>query len=358
MRHFDRLIWTFVLALGLSATTAQAQLKVGDVAPPVTVTDWVKGKPMDVLKDNKGKVIVLEFWATWCAPCIQMIPSNTQLSQRYKDKGLVFIGVTDSGQGQQLASVQAFVGQQGDRMDYPIAFDSTQKTNMAYVVATGALGIPHAVVIGKDGKVAWFGHPLEPMMESTIKDLLMDRFDPKRAAKESELQAKLSPLLNDFNFAVQRGDWDRCLGLTEQMLTIDPGNFDAMRFNVYIMMEEQRSVEKLKAWVKQMIAKHGDNAETMAILSTLMLAMPEVTDRQPELAIEAANMVLANAAKDAESLQIVAQTFYQLGLVDGAIRAQKEAVGIADEFDRKPATEVLEFFERCKSAQTAIKFSS
>lgn len=356
MRHFDRLVSTFVLALGLIATTAQAQLKVGDVAPPVTVTDWVKGKPMDVLKDNKGKVIVLEFWATWCAPCIQMIPSNTALYQRYKDKGLIFIGMTDSGQGQQLNSVQTFVTQQGDRMDYPIAFDSTMKTDLAYIQGTGAVGIPHAVVIGKDGKVAWFGHPLEPMMEATIKDLLMDKFDPKRAQQEAALQEKLAPLLSEFNFAVQRGDWDRCLELTGQMLAIDPGNFDAMRFNVYIMMEEQRSVENLKAWVKQMSDKHGENAETMAILSSLMLAMPEVTDRQPELAVEVANLSLASGSKNADSLQLVAQTFYQLGLVDSAITAQKQAVAVADEFDRKPATEVLEFFERCKSAQTAIKF--
>ncbi len=356
MRHFDRLALTFVLAFGLAATSAKAQLKVGDVAPPVTVTDWVKGKPMDVLKDNKGKVIVLEFWATWCAPCIQMIPSNTELYERYKDKGLVFIGVTDTGQGQQLSSVQAFVGQQGDRMSYPIAFDSTQKTDMAYVQGTGAIGIPHAVVIGKDGKIAWFGHPMEPIMETTIKDLLMDRFDPKRAEKQAEIQAKLTPLLNDFNFAVQRSEWDRCLELTEQMLAIDPENFDAMRFNVYILMEEMQSAEKLTNWVKTMIAKHGDNAQTMAILSSLMLAMPEVTDRQPELAIETANSAMASPSKDSLSLQMVAQTFYQLGLVDSAIKAQQAAVAISDEFDKKPASEVLKFFERCKSAQSAIKF--
>ncbi len=361
MQHFDkinisRIVLTLALTLGLTSA-AQAQLKVGDQAPPVTVTDWVKGKPMDILKDNKGKVIVLEFWATWCAPCIQMIPSNTELYQRYKDKGMVFVGMTDSGQGQQLSSVQAFVGQQGDRMDYPIAFDSTMKTDIAYIQGTGAMGIPHAVVIGKDGKIAWFGHPLEPMMEATIKDLLMDKFDPNKAAEEAAQQAKLAPLLNDFNFAVQRGDWDKCLEITEKMLAIDPDNFDAMRFNVYIMMEEQRSIEKLKSWVQTMMAKHGSNTQTMAILSSLMLAMPEVTDRQPELAIEVANKVLTNGAKDAESLQLVAQTFYQLGLVDSAIEAQAKAVSLTDQFDKEAATQVLDFFKRCKSAQSKIKFS-
>ncbi|HNO78615.1 MAG TPA: TlpA disulfide reductase family protein [Phycisphaerae bacterium] len=356
MRHFDRLALTFVLALGLAATSVQAQLKVGDVAPPVTVTDWIKGKPMDVLKDNKGKVIVLEFWATWCGPCIQMIPSNTDLYERYKDKGLVFIGVTDTGQGQQLSAVQAFVGQQGDRMSYPIAFDSTQKTDMAYVQGTGAVGIPHAVVIGKDGKIAWFGHPMEPMMEDTIKDLLLDRFDPKRAEKEAALQEKLAPLLREFNTAVQQSNWNRCLELTEQMLAIDPENFDALRFNVYIMMEEMQSQEKLTAWVKQMIASQGSNAQTMSVLSSLMLAMPEVTDRQPELAVETANAAMSSPSKDSLSLQMVAQTFYQMGLVDSAIKAQQAAVAVSDEFDRGPANEVLSFFERCKSAQSAIKY--
>lgn len=356
MRRFEKFILAFGLVLGLAATSTSAALKVGDMAPPVTVTDWIKGKPIDIIKDSRGKVVVLEFWATWCAPCIQLIPKHTALYKRYKDKGMVLVAVTDSGQGQQLKSVQDFVTQQGDRMDYPVAFDRTQKANMEYVVGTGAVGIPHVVVIGKDGRVAWFGHPLEPLMESTIRDLLMDRFDPKKAARDAEMQAKLAPLLNDFNFAVQRGDWPRCLSLTEQMLAIDPTNFDAMRFNVYIFMEEQRSVEKLKSWAQQVMGKHGGNAKTMAILSSLMLAMPELTDRQPELAVEAANLSLASESKSSFSLQMVAQTFYQLGLVESAIEAQKQAVAMADEFDAKPAQNVLTFFERCKSASAAIKY--
>ncbi|NOX58533.1 MAG: TlpA family protein disulfide reductase [Planctomycetes bacterium] len=355
MRKFNSLVVGFGVLCLWGGESVCAALKVGDVAPPVTVTDWIKGKPMDILKDGKGKVVVLEFWATWCPPCIQLIPDNTALYKRYKDQGLIFVGITDTGQGQQLKSVQDFVAKQGDRMSYPIAFDRTQKTNIEYVMGTGAVGIPHSVIIGKDGRVAWFGHPLEPM-ESTIKDLLLDRFDPKKAALEAEKQAKLATLMNDFNFAIQRGDWDRCLSLTDQMLTVDPANFDAMRFNVYIFVEELRSPERLKTWSKAMMTKNADNAKAMAIMSSLMLAMPGLTDRQPEMAVQAANLSLASTSKSSDTLQMVAQVFFQMGLVEQAIEAQTKAVAAADKFDVENVQGVLTFFERCRSARSSVQF--
>jgi thiol-disulfide isomerase/thioredoxin len=134
-----------VAVLGLLGAGPARGLQIGDPAPPISITDWIKGKPIDVLKDGRGKIIVLEFWATWCPPCIQLIPATTQLHQKYKDKGVIVVGLTDMGRGQSLKTVQDFVRRQGKQMDYPVAFDRTQRTTLTYQ----AFGLPHAVVIGK-----------------------------------------------------------------------------------------------------------------------------------------------------------------------------------------------------------------
>src|ERR671913_511304 len=84
--------------IGLLATGARAQipghevtLRVGDPAPPLEVERWVKGAPID--RFERGTVYVLEFWATWCTTCISEIPHVTELAKKYRDQGVVVIGL-------------------------------------------------------------------------------------------------------------------------------------------------------------------------------------------------------------------------------------------------------------------------
>src|SRR5438270_205078 len=65
-------------------------LKVGDPAPPLQVGKWLKAGPINQL--DKGKIYVIECWATWCGPCIAAMPHVTQLQAKYKDKNVVVIG--------------------------------------------------------------------------------------------------------------------------------------------------------------------------------------------------------------------------------------------------------------------------
>src|SRR6218665_3455120 len=113
--------------LSFLATTASAQSTqpslpaptVGSPAPALKVAKWFKGTPVTELE--KGKVYVVEFWATWCGPCKSSIPHVTKLQKQYKDKGLTVIGVdiweTD------LAKVEPFVAEMGDKMDYAVAIE-------------------------------------------------------------------------------------------------------------------------------------------------------------------------------------------------------------------------------------------
>src|SRR6266568_1760611 len=61
-------------------------LKPGDLAPALTVTKWLQGRP--VPKFEPGGVYVVEFWATWCGPCIAFMPHLAELQARYRDNGL------------------------------------------------------------------------------------------------------------------------------------------------------------------------------------------------------------------------------------------------------------------------------
>ena len=340
-------------ALFAAAVPVSAALKVGDKAPPLTITDWVRGRPIDLATDGAGRVVVLEFWATWCAPCIQLIPDTNEMYRRYKDKGLLLAAVTDSDRGQQLKAVQEFVNQQGKRMDYPVAYDRSQRTSTAYVLGTGSFGIPHAVVIDKRGRIAWFGHPASPEMEQTVRDLLLDQHDPAKIAKRAALGARIEPLRRDFEFAAYRGDWKKCLSVTEAMLEIDQANLDAMRWTILIYLEEMESPSGLRTWAESFSRSRSDNAEALSKLGLLLLAMPNITDRQPDLAVQAAHLARQAAPKTAETMQAVAQVYFQIGDVDAAIDIQRQGVSVANMLDADAAREVLGFYETCRSLRAA-----
>ena len=144
-----------------SPAKAEPTLKVGDKAPALADEKGVKGEPVKGFE--KGKVYVVEFWATWCGPCIAMKPHMTEMQKKYKDVTFMSIAASErkakEGPDTRLEGVEKFVKEQGDKMGYRVGFDGKRAMGTSYMTAAGQNGIPCSFLVDGEGKIAWIGHP-------------------------------------------------------------------------------------------------------------------------------------------------------------------------------------------------------
>ena len=111
----------------------------------------------------RGKVIVIDFWATWCPPCLKAIPHLKELHDKYHDKGLEIVGISMDSRRSDL---EKFVEREG--ISWPQVWGSTLIESLD---KTGIHGIPTYLVIGRDGKLVKQDHVLS---SSLIEELISE----------------------------------------------------------------------------------------------------------------------------------------------------------------------------------------
>jgi thiol-disulfide isomerase/thioredoxin len=131
----------------------------GSPAPAFTVDSFVRGPEAKTLE--LGKVHVIEFWATWCGPCVASMPHLTELQKQNPD--VQFIGVAGFERGKDAADgtkrVDDFVKAKGDAVGFAIAFDGDGTMAKTWMTAAKRNTIPTSFVVGKDGNIAFIGSP-------------------------------------------------------------------------------------------------------------------------------------------------------------------------------------------------------
>ena len=176
------LIATLMLAMqGGSARAAE----LGAPAAPLDIEFWGKGGPVN-MAEGKGKhIYVIDFWATWCAPCIAAVPHLTELARKFRDQGVILISVNST---EEKKDVEGFVKEQGDKVDYIVALDREGKTSKGYMDVYGVETIPHTFVIDKAGNMVWHGNPRNGL-EEVLQELVDGTYDVEKVKQREKAEA-------------------------------------------------------------------------------------------------------------------------------------------------------------------------
>ena len=158
-----------------------AQLAVGDPAPPLHVEKLLQTPP-DAKVDwesLKGKVIVLDFWATWCSPCVAAIPHMNQLAQELTNQPVVFMSITDDAEDRLASFIKT------TPMKTWIGIDSNRENWARFSVSS----IPHTILIGPDGRVKAITMP-ENVSVQVVRSVLEGKAInlPAKEARPSDLE--------------------------------------------------------------------------------------------------------------------------------------------------------------------------
>jgi peroxiredoxin len=145
----------------MMATVGRAEVQVGE--KPTLKFDSAVGKSKVDLKKMRGKIVMVEFWASWCPDCTEKVDQLLKIEKEYGPKGLAMVGISLD---KDKSKLDEFCKEKG--LGWPQYFDGKGRENEIYLAWRDKEkpGIPQTYLIGPDGKVVWIGRDHEGLEEA------------------------------------------------------------------------------------------------------------------------------------------------------------------------------------------------
>lgn len=349
---------SILIAVALLGTTARGEapprLKIGDPAPPLRTGAWIQGERITRLEP--GKAYLVDFWATWCAPCMASVPHLNALHEAFKDRGLVVIGQNVSERN--LAKVPTAVSKA--KMAYRIALDDIRdskdgRMSETWQQPTGIPWLPLAILVDPNGRVAWIGSP-DGITSNLIEEVLTGRFDLVKAARRYEAQRANQAKSERF----QKALGDKKVSEAETALSDlemstppeDLADLDFERLGLSLLKRDSARIVELAGRLRE---AYRENSAWMHSVASMLVATEGLDDQGLAAAEDLAEAASAAASGvDPQYLDTLARVQFLRGRKEKAIATQERAVKCADGPLRVALEQTLERY-RTGNLRTVVR---
>lgn len=360
------------LAVCLSCTANAADLlTVGSKAPELDIEHWVqdgKGQFKPVSKFESGKVYVVEFWATWCGPCIQSMPHLASLQKEYAKKGVQIVSISD----EDLETVEKFLerpfkgGEESEEKKtyrdltsaYCLTTDPDQSTYEDYMQAAAQNGIPTAFIVGKDAKVEWIGHPME--MDGPLDAVVEGTWDRAKFAEEMKARQEAEKMMQDIMVALREQDMPKAIKLIDSALEKDKSNMQLSMLKLQLLVMGKKT-DEANEYVNGLFTSMADDPMSTNMVAWQVYewsAQGRIEKGEMQIAAEKAAMKAVEKAgknEKASVLDTVAHLLYMNGKLDEAIAVETKAKELATDNDREFIAKFLEELNAAKEKEKGVE---